>query len=1209
MLKKYLFIVFVFSFYLTNAQLTVNVDGLKESDSIVVIVKKGAEQLFKKYAKYSNGETASVDFTLDSGEWAVKLDATGYTYASQQVINIPSITSVSFTLTEATEGDYTYNWVDDGSAAGHSTQSYIAEPTEIIVLNDTVNVPTDFSSIKLRTEYGIVLSDSIKPWTNEDSYRLYKMFSNLPYDPFGEGNTVDFSTGENVRGVFMLTDLELSDDITINNSGEIPYATVSQSAFTYANPQIVKLDGIRGKFYSKRLYHTVVNFITDFGNKEEVLNWLARESFGIQFVKPSEFSEVFGEENGTFMGDDKSNFQDYYNTEKLEILSMFEELPEGFHKQEGLQYLVRRIDGQEHPDPTYKPAAAIAWTGLKTIEFMSKGFIGGNLSETRRLILHEKAHFLWQYTFDNTTKDDWTELGGWFEDPTSASGWSTYNTTEFVSAYAHAKNPNEDMAESIAIYLTNPDRLINVSQAKYEFIRDRIMHGTRYVSIIREDLTFTVYNLYPDYTFPGKIVELDLKVEGDSDVDKKVTMKIRLNSTDPAIDGATKATARFTSSIGTIFDIGFSPVNGSIDSVLVGSASVSKFAKSGYWNLSSLRTEDQVGNARYENTSTVGAKLFISNPLEDITPPKFLDYAITRIDSTFNANGNIDANGEPGQAIKVNSTWEEQLNLRGNGAVVRIDFPNPEQAETYYKEAETYTKNINDTIKKLEGYFFIKDFYPSGYYAVTSMYTGDEAGNSSSVNFSNNPDNAGFVNNINSFAALKDSVYVETKYPDIVKPEIDLNNISVVAEPTNPQAPNGETRVDINFNARDLSDFPGYEAGVYKVDLTLRDPQGKKFSYQTGNSTMNHPELDIWDFEPVLDNKWRNYRFDLVLPQGSAAGVWGISDIVIVDKVGNTKSYNFEEYVRFDIIESDIELEEPLEIEITDKVINAGNVDAIKAKMSCKPCAGLNYVATIYSRFGGGAVVRNEGTLSADEVIVEDLNTTGILDGEVNLTVQLTDTENRLVATKTTAYTKDVVYPSAYYTRSNLQNDGTSSLDYFIVDVVIETQDVGGAYNLDINTDGDSSKSSNATSLNFTGDLVSEETSLNNLDLSTLVDGVYKFDLTITDPNGNVGEPETLYYLIEDNKITLLGATNTLSTLNNTLAQLTMYPNPVNHFYYIETTEEVLLEIFDIHGKLLITKKLVTGKNSVNTNTLAAGYYFFKIANSKEQVIKKILKK
>ena len=59
----------------------------------------------------------------------------------------------------------------------------------------------------------------------------------------------------------------------------------------------------------------------------------ARERFGIQFVKPSEFIQVFEEENGTYMGDDNSNFQDFYKTEKLEILVMFEELSEGFHKQ------------------------------------------------------------------------------------------------------------------------------------------------------------------------------------------------------------------------------------------------------------------------------------------------------------------------------------------------------------------------------------------------------------------------------------------------------------------------------------------------------------------------------------------------------------------------------------------------------------------------------------------------------------------------------------------------------------------------------------------------------------------------------------------------------------------------------------------------------------------------------------------------------------
>ena len=69
----------------------------------------------------------------------------------------------------------------------------------------------------------------------------------------------------------------------------------------------------------------------------------------------------------------------------------------------------------------------------------------------------------------------------------------------------------------------------------------------------------------------------------------------------------------------------------------------------------------------------------------------------------------------------------------------------------------------------------------------------------------------------------------------------------------------------------------------------------------------------------------------MVLPQGSAPGVWGISDIIIQDKVGNTRSYNFVEYVRFDIIESDITLTNPLEVEIVEKAVNASNVDNITA--------------------------------------------------------------------------------------------------------------------------------------------------------------------------------------------------------------------------------------------------------------------------------------
>ena len=267
------------SFATYSQNFTVNIENLKDGDSVTVMAIQNADKFFKKWVKSSDTPNA-----------AIKIDATGYTYPSQKVITIPNDISATFALTEMVGGNYSYNWVDDDSAAGHSTQSYIAEPTEIIVLNDTISVPTDFSSIKLRTEYGIVLSDDKEKWTNEDAYRLYKMFSNLPYGKFGESSTIDYQTGENIRGVFYLSGDEIFEDIFIEDKDGFPHATVSQSAFTYANPQIVKLDGIRGKFYSKRLYHAVVNFITDFANNEEVLNWLARERFGIQFVIPNEFA-------------------------------------------------------------------------------------------------------------------------------------------------------------------------------------------------------------------------------------------------------------------------------------------------------------------------------------------------------------------------------------------------------------------------------------------------------------------------------------------------------------------------------------------------------------------------------------------------------------------------------------------------------------------------------------------------------------------------------------------------------------------------------------------------------------------------------------------------------------------------------------------------------------------------------------------------------
>jgi len=381
MKKLCLNLLFLFSLSFLSSQnnFKVIVEGLKVGDSATIILQKGAENLLKKYAKKTDDSSVELNFNIGNGKWALKTDATGYTFPTSKTITSPDDVSATITLTEIVNSNYTYTWQDDDSASGHATQSYSNEPTSIVVKDKTVKVPHDYAAIKLRNDFGVVLSNDVELWSIEDSYRLYKMFSSLPYTPNGENSKVNFNTGEGVKGIFYLTNDEQYRDLTLDNSNGLVNATVSQSAFTYASPLVVTIDGIKGKFYSKRLYHVVVNYVTEFASNDDMVDWIARESFGFTFLKPNQETE-------DLMSEDSSNFQEFFDDEKLEILAMFEELPEGFHKQEGLKYMVRRINGQDHPK--YKTAPAIAWAHLNTIKYCLFTSINSSRESTFSLGLH-----------------------------------------------------------------------------------------------------------------------------------------------------------------------------------------------------------------------------------------------------------------------------------------------------------------------------------------------------------------------------------------------------------------------------------------------------------------------------------------------------------------------------------------------------------------------------------------------------------------------------------------------------------------------------------------------------------------------------------------------------------------------------------------------------------------------------------------------------
>ena len=1122
------------------------VKGLKLGDTATVRIQKSGEvYYFKRIGGITNNADVAYSFpSLSNGKWALSIDAKGYLFPISKVLDLNNNTlDVTITLTPApVNSNFNYTWQDDSSFVGHAQQAYINDKVEINVLGKVEKVPDDFNAINALNEYGFLFSDEDAKWTSEDAYRLYQTLKKFNFSKYGERSTV------NVKAKWILTDKYVDRDIDFKTIDGVDIITISRAAFTYASPQVVTVDGVKGKFFSKRLFTALVYYYTDKGTKKDKIAEIAKTRYGFEFLLPSAQLKQL-------MSETETNFQEFTSDEKIVILSMFEEFPDAMQRQGELKYMVRRVNGQKHP--IYPTAPAIAWVTNSNIEWMEEAFIGQDITYMQRLVLHEKAHFLWEHTFDKTTQDDWATIGGWYKEPSTSSGWATTNTTEFVSAYAHLKNPNEDMAESIAFYITNPEAFRSRSLRKFEFVRDRIMKGTRYISVIRPDLTFQVFNLFPDYNYPGKIKRTKLDVLGGANEDKKVVFEIELTIMDKAFDGAQQAQCRFVSSIGTIKDMWLNKVN-SNGSILRGEFTLSKYAKSGYWIIPQINIWDAVGNQRLENNSTYGIKCFVDNPLEDVTPPLYVQKSL-KMDSVsvklidFSGSLAIDRCGscadtiKPSDAIKVSFDMVEKNTINPDGRVTAsIYLPTFDSTNKYNIQPYSFETQITgngilndkpDSLKSVKFYFPVPDYYPSGYYSISALNMQDLALNVSQVLFDKDTANKNYF--IPPFyvnqRAIRDSIYIKTKYPDLKPPILDLNDIKIQATPTNPVAPNGETLFEMWLWIKDESDFAGKASGFANGYYMLRDPQGLEYriSMQSdlGNTFYNIlPDSSIYGF--------KRYYLKTLLPAGSPPGLWGVSAININDHAQNKKYYSFVEYVRFDVEQSSVLKVNPY-VEILGKKVNSKNVDSVAVKIGCKNCINQNYRLRMYSSMGGSSVVF-EGKMTKDTVTLSNLNLKSVNDGVLYASVFMLDSSSALIGTGKATYTKDVQPPKSSLIQANISNFGKSNIDSLIFEMKVS--ELNCEYSLvltqssivktsSINSPITAVKimsiKSNATAVGdfvaFNGKLTDSVFKLKNINISSFEDGIIELKIIIKDSLGNETIPvkSNIYKDTKDPTITI----------------------------------------------------------------------------------------
>ena len=790
----------------------------------------------------------------------------------QSFISAIVLTTLFFILQSSSA--YEYSWMIDETPEGQESAT-IVKPVQVTILDEQIEIPPLSAAIYLKKKYSVHLGPE---WSREHAYRLLETFETIPQHINGYGSAEPSVPAS----VWMLSDQHIQDDIDIEYHGEVRMVTISAEAFVYATPLLAEIEGVRGRYFSKRLHHAVVRFVTDNGADRQAIRHILRERFTVSIDIP-DYVELTKHTTGEHAG----RFAEFKNKELIAIISMFEEMPTGMHKTSGLKYLVRRLDGT--PNPRYPEAPAVAWTGSGYIEFMDGAFESGNLDYTHRLILHEKAHFLWAHLFDEQLKQDWIELGGWYKSDDAPDGWFTTKQTEFVSAYAHGTNPNEDMAESISFYIVRPDLLRSRSPAKYEFIQNRIMHGTRYISKIREDLTFEVYNLYPDYVYPGRIVRIDIQVEGKPDEDKLITAEIEIHS-ESELDTAHSAYARVFSEKGTYFEMGFYPIDENGSQITAGHilrsypVTLSKYAANGYWTPSQISIRDANRNERHNGISDFGWKLYIDNTLANCIRPQYVPNSMRL------SLSQADEDGRPYQIVTAQWKYIEDTTLKTVCANL-----NDEHNETHSLRFDygMFDDEIGIATVSLK----IADYRPSGNYQLNWLCMVDLAGNRHNVYFTHPHHTDSWEPNV---TLLKDeppaTIDIQTKNPDFTPPVLDLNNITINAEPTRPDDPNGETHVYITFKIKD--DISGYNGS----DIFLRDPQGVMHHFWHWISNADYHRL-YFRGDPTI---FQTYKRTILLPVGSVPGIWGLAQMVVVDKASNRLTADFTEIVRFEVEDSSV---------------------------------------------------------------------------------------------------------------------------------------------------------------------------------------------------------------------------------------------------------------------------------------------------------------
>lgn len=212
----------------------------------------------------------------------------------------------------------TYHWEIGEEPSGQET-AFVPQPIEVEIENTGINAfLTSSASYTLSRRYKVYLSPQ---WDADKAYLLLQALQDMT-----QGYGSHSPPWLRNPSYWILSDTHVAQDIDLGPDVEVGYdslrtITIASEVFTHAHPFVAKIEGIRGRYFSKRLWRAVLRFATYIpgeGIQHRAIDNMLQRYYGVTVHVPD--YEVL-------TGEPAHQFSKFTYEEILGIMIMFEEYP------------------------------------------------------------------------------------------------------------------------------------------------------------------------------------------------------------------------------------------------------------------------------------------------------------------------------------------------------------------------------------------------------------------------------------------------------------------------------------------------------------------------------------------------------------------------------------------------------------------------------------------------------------------------------------------------------------------------------------------------------------------------------------------------------------------------------------------------------------------------------------------------------------------